>query len=86
MTYILETQENGTLTLPSDVLGSPKPHTRYVIEKQGERVTIQPEAAMPTPAPSAEDWLDAWKALSQDISRASTPEKSALEILWEMRR
>jgi hypothetical protein len=86
MTYVLEIQENGTLTLPPETLGNPKPRTRYVLETQGQRVTIQPEAAKPAPSTSAEEWLTALQSLAQAISQNSTSDRSALDILSEMRR
>ncbi len=93
MTRILEVEENGTLTLPPDVLGEAKPHTRYVVEAQGEELTLRPEqtrsgqaAEPPQKTLSPDEWWAQWNQLVAQISHASTTNESAVEILSEMRR
>ncbi|MDJ0615723.1 MAG: hypothetical protein QNJ63_03080 [Calothrix sp. MO_192.B10] len=43
MTYILEVSEDGSLYLPSTILGKVQPGTRYKLEVQGEKLILHPD-------------------------------------------
>ena len=43
MSRIVETNEEGAIHLSPELLGEPKPHTRYVLEVQGDTLTLRPE-------------------------------------------
>ena len=45
MTLVLEVEEDGTLTLPRELLSHAAPHDRYVVEAQGQRFMLRPEPA-----------------------------------------
>ncbi len=40
MTMVLEVDEQGALRVPPEALGDAKPHTRFVLEKQGEAIML----------------------------------------------
>jgi hypothetical protein len=44
MSRIVETNEEGAIHLSPELLGEPKPHTRYVVEVDGDTLTLRPEA------------------------------------------
>ncbi len=46
-------------------------------------VAVRPECAQPM---SHEEWMAEWRALSQEISKAWKSDKSAVELIAEMRR
>ena len=44
MTRILETDESGSLRLPAETLGHPRPRSRYIVEADGVTLVVRPEA------------------------------------------
>ena len=44
MNRIVETNEEGAIHLSPELLGEPKPHTRYVVEVDGDILTLRPES------------------------------------------
>lgn len=46
MSEIVELDERGTIQLPRDLLAVVKPHTRYVLEMQGETIVLRPVTAL----------------------------------------
>jgi len=43
MVFILETNKQGNLQIPSDILPQLKPHMRYQVEVQGETLILRPQ-------------------------------------------
>jgi hypothetical protein len=87
MTHIIEVEADGSLRLPKEVLAEAKPATRYIVETQGNQLTLRPEEIQPSATPeSREQWLAAWRTLSEQIGKSWIGDKSALEELAEMRR
>jgi hypothetical protein len=43
MSRIVETNEEGAIHLSPELLGESKPHTRYILEVQGDTLTLRPE-------------------------------------------
>jgi hypothetical protein len=94
MTRTLEVGDDGTLTLPADLLGDAPPHTRYAVETRDNAIVLRPEPATSPKPRSArtkitlpyEAWKQAWDAWAEQVDKAWKGEKSALEELAEMRR
>jgi hypothetical protein len=85
---ILKTDAQGSLTLPPDVLGEARPGARYVVETHGDRVLLRPQRGEQTlrRVLSWDEWWEHWRTLSDAVTRASTTDESAVEILSDMRR
>lgn len=47
MSEIVELDERGTIQLPRNLLTAVKPHTRFVLEVQGETIVLRPVTALP---------------------------------------
>ena len=47
MSEIVEVDDRGAIQLPSDLLAALKPHTRFVLEVQGEILVLRPVAVPP---------------------------------------
>lgn len=47
MSNIVEIDERGAIQLPRDLLADVKPHTRFVLEVQGEALVLRPVTALP---------------------------------------
>jgi len=45
MSRIIETNEEGAIHLSAELLGERKPHTRYVVEVEGDTLTLRPESS-----------------------------------------
>ena len=43
MEQVVEVNEDGALYLPAELIGHAEPHTRYVVEPQGESFVLRPE-------------------------------------------
>ena len=92
MGQIIETDEIGQLIIPSDLLGSSKPKSRFLIEKTGEGLTINPD--LPSEAGTlnqsakltAEDWLKQWREMAEEIGKVWLKDTSAEQVISEMRR
>ena len=79
---VLEVSEDGTLTIPEVALRGAKPHTRFLVERQGKGLLLRPEVA-----PDNDDaWLAEWDALTDSVTAAWTGDKDAVETMSEMRR
>ena len=94
MTRILEAEEDGTLTLPPDVLGNVQPHTRYVLETSGTELTLRPEPIEATKQKqsskktkaSIEAWEQKRKKLADDLSKVWPDGLSSVDAVSEIRR
>lgn len=93
MTRILEVEEDGTLTLPSDVLVNSNPHARYMLETRGERIILrlEPTASVGNRLQkkrrsAVQRWKEERRRLSEEISRVWPEGVSATDIISEMRR
>ncbi len=93
MATILETDETGALVLPARVLGHDAAHARYIVEARGETLVLRrPEALAIKPKRArktmltSEEWKKEWDAWSEDVTKAWRSDKSAAEIVAEMRR
>ncbi len=90
---VVETNEHGALVLPAELLNSAPPHTAYVVEAHGTTLTLRPQtghvpddAEPASDALSPDEWGRQWKALSERVGAAWNTDKSAAEIIAEMRR
>ena len=86
MSRVLEADDSGSLTIPPEVLGHSLPRARYVIETDGSGIHVEPENPAKTPPTTHDEWMRQWLDLAERIGNASTTNKSAIEILSEMRR
>jgi hypothetical protein len=94
MTRILEVEENGTLTLPSDALENAPPRSRYVLETDGRNLLLRPETEKPAATRkrrkqsklSWEEWERERDALSVELSKVWPEGVSATDVISEMRR
>lgn len=77
MTQVIETDEAGRLMLPPGLLGEVKPHSRYTVEV--EETSVQRQQVY-------QEWKKEWDALTEQISASWNTDKSAAEIVAEMRR
>lgn len=87
MTQVIETDEEGRLVLPAELLGEAKPRTRYTVEVNGARFIVEPEeAALVSGALTPEEWKRGWDAFVKQVT-ALTPlgGRTALEELTDMR-
>ena len=85
MTRVLETDDNGALTIPADILEQPEPHVRYRVERNGARLNVEPVPHDNKRMP-AQEWIAGWTQLANSIGESSTTDRSVVEILSEMRR
>ena len=84
---MLEADDTGMLTIPAELLGYPEPNTRFVVERVGGRIFIQPEAALEVEQKSAYDtWHDQWKIVQQEVTKSWPAGLSAVDVVSEMRR
>ena len=73
--------------IPPEVLGGPEPETPYIAEAAGSEVILHRETSSGTSgAESWESWLKDWDELSQQIGELWHSDKSAAEVVSEMRR
>lgn len=100
MTRIIEAGEDGSLTLPPDALPAAEPHARYVVETDGERVTLRLEPAKPAgkrPKASSkqseaarkralERWERESRKLTEELSKVWPPDVSVVDVIADMRR
>lgn len=92
MEHTIETDEHGALTLSPELIGSSKPHTRYVVENQGERLILR-QAAQNSEATltrqkqklTAAEWREEWEAWSKQVTKAWNSDQTAAEIVAELR-
>ena len=87
MSRVLEADETGSLTIPPEILGHPTARARYVVETEGQAIHIEPEATSDeSGSQSHEQWMKEWRSLVKRIGKASITDRSAVDILSEMRR
>ena len=95
MSRVVEADDKGAVTLDSETLGGSEPHARYVVEKQGERIVLEPDGpkghARRKRKPRAtkltpDEWIAEWREWSAEVSAKWNSDKSAAEIISEMRR
>jgi len=82
MSRVLESDETGSLTIPADLLGNSSAHSRYLVENDGQTIHIHLESIRVGHAERMRRWRD----LADRIGTSSSTERSAVEILSEMRR
>ncbi len=80
----LEVADNGTLTLPAEVLEGVRPHTRFRLEIRDERVLLRVEEES-APMPSDAWWAE-FESVSETVSRAWNRDRTAVGISSEMHR
>ena len=79
MSEIVEINAQGAIQLPRDLLDTVKPHTRFVIEVQGELLVLRPVTDLPfwqtaTPqerAEAAREWAAIERPAAQPIPDAA---------------
>lgn len=92
MTQVIEVDETGRLMLPPEVLGEVKPYSRYTVEMVGTKLIVEPvsppseEELFTETKLTPEEWMRQWNELSGRISKVWNTDKSAAEIISEMRR
>jgi hypothetical protein len=85
MGMTLEVTEQGTLTLPAELLSGAKPHARFVVENRNGSLVVQQEIAEATQQ-SADEWIAEWDRLTDAVSVAWKSDASAIDIVSDMRR
>jgi hypothetical protein len=86
MTQVIETDEAGRLVLSPEMLGEVKPHMRYTVEAEGAALIVKPEETSVQRQKVYHEWKREWDALTEQISASWNTDKSAAEIIAEMRR
>jgi hypothetical protein len=81
---VLEVSENGTLTVPAEALGGAGPKARFRVEERDGGLLLREEA--PSDSLSPEEWWERFQQYSEAVSEAWNSDKSAAEIISEMRR
>jgi hypothetical protein len=87
MTQILEVDEQGALYLPPELLGDVPPHTRFVVEVQGNTLTLRPQQSAPfwataTPQERANAFLR-WASRERPKAPPLSDEALSRESLYE---
>jgi hypothetical protein len=90
MSQIVEVGEDGSLRLPPELLEPVRPHTRFVVQRVGEMLTLRPEGvnlpfwATATPEERAADFLR-WMASirAQERGPALPAEALSRENIYE---
>ena len=85
MGQVIEADEQGLLRVPVNMLGDVQPHGRYIVEVVGKKLVVEPEPTEELRRQAYEKWLKEWDALTDEITAAWNTEKSATEIISEMR-
>ena len=86
MTQVIETDEEGRLVVPAELLGDAKPHTRYTVEATGQRLIVEPEQTPQQRQQVYEQWKREWDALTGEVSAAMPLNgRTAMEELTDMR-
>lgn len=83
---MLEADDKGMLRVPTEMLGAAQPHGRYLVEVVGKKLSIEPEEAAVQRRKTYEQWKREWDTLTEEITAAWNTDKSAAEIISEMRR
>ncbi len=86
MGQVIEADERGLLLVPVGMLGAAQPHSRYVVEVVGKKLIVEPEPTEEQRRQTYEAWLKEWDALTDEVTAAWDTDKSATEIIAEMRR
>lgn len=88
MTRVVEADETGRLVLTPEMLGEARPHGRYVIEENGDRLGIYPEDTPTTETKkmTPEEWETHWKLVQQLMCDSWPVGLSAADVISEMRR
>ena len=90
MTRILEVNEEGALVIPADLLNGAEPHERYKAESTGKTLVLRPDSELPKRRRpqklTSEDWEAEWKAFAEKVTEVWPKDKSAIDVISEMRR
>ena len=86
MGQVIEADEQGLLRVPTEMLGTAQPHGRYLVEVVGKKLSIELEEEAKQRQKTYEQWKREWNALTAEITAAWNTDKSAAEIISEMRR
>jgi hypothetical protein len=90
MTRIIEVEQNGSLTLPPDVLGNAQPSTRYVVKTAGAQLIVQPESkhngTVRNRTLRSGDWEAERLELVEELGRMWPEGVSVTSVFSEMRR
>lgn len=90
MTQVIETDEEGRLVLPAELLGEAKPHTRYTVESLGTKLILGLEATdadgtQKSAEVTPDEWMRQWRELSEEIGKVWPEGVSAVDVVSEMR-
>jgi hypothetical protein len=77
MEHVIEVNEDGSISLPAEVVGDVAPRTRFVVERQNGKLILEPESASAfweklTPAERAADFRQ-WIASIRQREPAHPP-------------
>ncbi len=94
MTRVIEVEEDGTLTLPSDIIGYAKPHTQYVVEAESNLLTLRPVTVKPARSKkprskrnmSLQMWEEERRRLTEELRQVWPEGVSVEDVISEMRR
>lgn len=79
MGHVIEADEQGLLRVPVEMLGAVLPHSRYIVEVVGKKMSIEPE-------PAEDEWLKQWRELAEEIGKVWPVGVFAVDAVSEMRR
>ncbi len=92
MGQVIETEADGRLIIPAEVLGAIRPNQQFFIEANGLGYSLQPampfldNLSSPSGKPTPEQWLKQWKELAEEIGKVWPEGVSATQVISEMRR
>jgi len=86
MTRVIEADETGRLVLTPEMLEEAQPNGRYIVESTGKKIILEQEDELSRRQRVYEAWKRDWDALTEEISAVWDSNKSAAEIVAEMRR
>ena len=87
MTKVLEVNEDGALVIPADLLNGAEPHKRYTAESAGNELLLRPESeSVPIEKLDPEELRSRWIDLSDRVGRLWPANRTAADVISEMRR
>ena len=92
MGQVIETETDGRLIIPAELLGDIKPKQPFVIESHGSGYNIHPAAATieaisgPPEKLTPDEWLKQWREMAEEIGKVWPEGVSATQVISDMRR
>jgi len=92
MGHVIETESDGRLIIPAELLGDVKPKQPFIIESHGAGYNIHPAAAAteviasPPEKLTPDEWLKQWREMAEEIGKVWPEGVSATQVISDMRR